>query len=135
MVYAAALLTWIGATGTAAFTLLLTVSLLLLGAPIFDTFRSGRDNPRWFIVEAAGVVIALSAAAALSAVFLTRRHQWARWVLILLSVVAAVGSVMLAYYIGPLLVTAAAVAVLVLLSLPRARAWFRTPHPPPAKPA
>jgi hypothetical protein len=93
VVYVAAVLTWIVATGTAA-------------------------------------VIALSALADAVAVFVVRGPSWARWTLIILSVVAALGGLVSAYYVGPLLVTAASVTVLVLLLLPDAGAWFRAPHIP-----
>ena len=128
VVYAAAVVTWVGATGTAALTLLLTVGLLWVAAPIFDTFASGPDNPRWYVIGAATIVLALSAAADVVAVYMLRGHDWARWVLVGLSVVAALGGVISAYYIGPLIVTAAAVVVVVLLLLPDARAWFRESH-------
>lgn len=125
VVYAAAVVTWVGATGTALLIMFLALSLLWLAAPVFGAFDSGPENPGWFVVEAVGVVVALSAAADLVALFLLRGHRWARWVLIGLCVVAAAGGVMLAYYIVPLLVTAAAVAVTALLLLPGAGAWFR----------
>lgn len=125
VVFAAAVVTWIGATGTALLTLFLAVSLLWLAAPVFGAFDSGPDNPGWFVVEAVGVVVALAAAADVVALYLLRGHRWARWVLIGLCVVAAAGGVMLAYYIVPLIVTAAAVAVTVLLLLPGAGAWCR----------
>jgi hypothetical protein len=124
VVYAAAVVTWIAATGTAALTLLLTVGFLWTMTPVFDAL-DGADNWRWYVVGAAGVVVALSAAADVVAVFLLRGGRWAQWVLVGLSMVAAVGGVMSGYYIAPLVVTAAAVAVVVLLLLPDARAWFR----------
>lgn len=137
VVYAAALVTWIGATGVAAFTLFLTLGLLLIAAPVFDAFDSGPDNDnlRLFVVGAAGIVVGLSAAADVVAVFMLRGHRWARWVLVGLSVVAAIGGAVSAYYIVPLMVTAAAVAVVVLLVLPDARDWFRTSHTPARPPA
>ena len=129
VVYAAAVVTWVAATGTAAMTLLLTVGLLLIAGPIFDSFDSGPDNPRWFVLGAAVVVAGLSAAADVVAVFMLRGHRWARWVLVGLCVVAALGGAMSAFYIVPLLVTAAALAVVVLLFLPDAGAWFRVARP------
>lgn len=128
IVYAAAVVTWVGATGTAALTLLLTVGLLWVAAPVFDSFDSGPDNPRWFVIGAAAVVVVLSAAADVVAVYVLRGHRWAQWLLVGLSVVAAVGGVISAYYIGPLIVTAAAMVVVVLLLMPDARAWFRAAH-------
>jgi len=129
-VYAAAVVTWVVATGTAALTLFVTVGLLLVLAPVFDSFDGGTDNPRWFVAGAAAVVVALSAAADVVAVFVLHGHRWAQVVLVGLSTVAAVGGVMAGYYITPLAVTAAAVAVIVLLLLPDARAWFRASYIP-----
>lgn len=128
VVYAAAVVTWVVASGTAALTLLLTVGLLWVATPLFDAFDSGPDNPRSFLVGATVVVVALSATADVVAVFVLRGHGWAQWVLVGLSVVAALGGVISAYYIGPLIVTAAATAVVVLLLLPDARTWFRASH-------
>jgi len=125
VVYAAAVVTWIGATTTAALTLLLTVSLLWIAAPVFDAFDSGSGNPRSWVVAAAAVVVGLSATADVVALFVLRGHRWSWWVLIGLSVIAALGGVMTAYYLVPLLVTALAMAVAVLLLLPDARAWCR----------
>jgi hypothetical protein len=130
VVYAAAVVTWVVASGTAALTLLLTAGLLWVASPLFDAFDSGTDNPRLFLVVAAAVVVALSVAADIVAVFVLRGQAWAQWGLVALSVVAAFGGVISAYYIGPLIVTAAATAVVVLLLLPDARAWFRTSHVP-----
>ena len=130
MVYAAAVVTWVGATGTAVLTLVLSVGLLFVAAPLFDAFGSGPDNPRWYLAGAAGVVVVLSAAADVVAVFTLRGYRWAQWTLVGLSVVAAVGGVVSAYYIAPLALTAAALAVVVLLLLPDARAWFRASHIP-----
>jgi hypothetical protein len=126
VVYAAAVVTWVGATGTALLTLFLAVSLLWFVAPVFGAFDSGPGNPRWLVVEAVGAVVALSAAADVVAVFLLRGHRWARWVLIGLCMVASIGGVMLAYYPVPLIVTAAAVAVTLLLLLPSSGTWFRS---------
>jgi hypothetical protein len=125
VVTAAAVVTWVAATGTAAFTFFLTAGLLLTAGPVFAVFDSGSGDPRWFLVGAAAAVLVLSAAADVVAVFVLHGHRWAPWVLVGLSVVAAVGGLMLAYYIVPLTVTAAAAAVGVLLLLPESRRWFR----------
>ena len=130
VVSAAAVVTWVVSTGTAALTLLLTVGLLWVVAPVFDTFGSGQGNPRWWLVGAAAVVVSFSAAADVAAVFVLRGHRWARWVLIGLSVLAALGGVVSAYYVVPLVVTAAAMVVVVLLLFPDAREWFRASHMP-----
>ena len=124
VVCAAVVVTWIAATGTAVVTLLLTVGLLWLAAPIFDSFETGRGNPRWIVLDVATVVIALAVAADFVAVFVLRGRRWAQGVLLGLSLVAAIGGVS-GYYIAPLAVTASAVAVVVLLLLRDSRAWFR----------
>lgn len=64
VVQAAAILTWIGATGTAAATVLMTVAWLWIAAPVFDAFDSGLNNPRWWLVGVAAATMALCAAAA-----------------------------------------------------------------------
>ena len=125
IVQAAALVTWIAATGTALLTLFLTATFLLLAGPLFATFDEGSGNPRWYFVGAAGVVVALSVAADVAGILMVRGRGWARWVLLGLSVVAALGGLMAAYYVLPLAVTAAAVAVVVMMLQPAARAWFR----------
>jgi hypothetical protein len=117
--------TWIVATGTAAVTLILTVGVLVIAGPIFDTFGSGSDNPRWWLIVGATVVLVLSTAADVVAVFVLRGRGWARWALIGLSVVTVLGGVMSAYYLAPLGVAAAAVTVIVLLLMPSAKVWFR----------
>lgn len=116
-------------------TLLLTVGLLWFAAPVFDAFDSGSGDPRWFVLGAAAVVLALSAAADVVAALVLRGHRWAPWVLVGLSVVAALGGLMMAYYIVPLVVTVAAVAVVVLLLLPDSRRWFRASQTPDRVPA
>lgn len=55
VVYAAAVVTWIGATGTAALSLFVAVGLLLVLEPVFDAFDGGPDNPRWFVAGVAAV--------------------------------------------------------------------------------
>ncbi|MGE5719827.1 MAG: hypothetical protein ACM3XQ_08130 [Nocardioidaceae bacterium] len=135
VVSAAAVVTLVGATGTAASTLLLTVGLLWVAAPVLDAFDSGSGDPRWPVLGAAAVVLALSAAADVVAAFVLRGHSWAQWVLVGLSVVAALGGLMMAYYIVPLVVTIAAVAVVVLLLLPESRRWFRAGQTPDRVPA
>lgn len=113
----------------------LAAGVLWTFAPVFDSFESGLENPRWFVIGAAAAVIALSVLADVVAVFLLRAHRWARWALLALSGVAASGGLMSAYLVGPLVVTAAAVTVIVLLLLPDARrgqrhgTWPRTSGP------
>ncbi|HSE10771.1 MAG TPA: hypothetical protein VLB29_19055 [Nocardioidaceae bacterium] len=119
------MVTWTTAATTAAFTVCLAATALLFGGPLFDVFQGHRLQ--WYVAGAALVVIALSAAAGGLATLVFRRRRWARWALVALSVVAAVGGAMLGYYVAPLAITAAALAVVVLLFLPPARAWFRLP--------
>ncbi len=105
-------------------TVLVTVGFLLVAAPLFDAFEGGSGAPQWYVVGGAALVVALSAAADVAAALMLRGRRWARWVLIGLSVFAALGGVMLAYYVVTLALTAAGVAVVVLLLLPDARKWF-----------
>ena len=124
VVLAAAVVTWIAASATAAFTFCLGVLALLVGGPVFDVFPG--QHLQWYVVAAALVVIALSAVASVLAFLVFRGRLWARWALVAFSVGAAVCGAMLGYYVAPLVITAAALAVIVLLLLPPARAWF---HP------
>ena len=124
VVLAAAVVTWTVASITAAFTLCLGVLVLLLGGPVFDVFRG--QPLQGYVVVAALVVIALSAAADVLAFLVFRRNRWARWALVAFSVASAVCGAMLGYYVAPLAITAAALAVIVLLFLRPARAWFRS---------
>ena len=71
-------------------------------------------------------VIAVSAAADVLALLVVRRHRWARWALVAFSVTSAVCGAMLGYYVAPLAITVAALAVIVLLFLRPARGWFHS---------
>jgi dipeptide/tripeptide permease len=126
VVYAAAVMTWVAATGTALLTLLVTATVLWLAAPIFENFESGPHNPRWDMLAMAAVVVAVCVLADVVAIFVLRGRRWAQWLLIALCVLAALGGIITSYYVAPLLVTATAGAVAVLLLLPDARFWFRT---------
>lgn len=125
VVYGAAVVTWVAATLTAVLAALLAVALLTLLAPAFSAFGTGSGNPRWWVVGGALVVVVLAAVADLAAVCIVRGRRWARWLLMALSVVAIAGGIVSAYYIAPLVVAAAGIAVIVLLVLPDSRAWFR----------
>jgi hypothetical protein len=125
VVYGAAVVTWVAATLTAALAALLAVALLTLLGPAFGDFGAGSGNPRWWVVGGALVVVVLAAAADLAAFCIVRGRRWARWLLMALSVVAIAGGIVSAYYIAPLIVTAACISVVVLLVLPDSRAWFR----------
>ena len=127
VVLAAAVVTWTAASTTAALTLGLGALALFLGGPVFDAFQ-GQDLQA-YLVAAALVVIAFSAAADVLAYLVFRRHRWARWALVALSVVSAVCAAMFGYYVAPLLITAAALTVVGLLFLRPARAWFRSSRP------
>ncbi len=124
VVVAAAVVTWTVASSAAALTLCLGVLVLLLGGPVFEVFDA--QQLQGYVVVAALVVIALSAAADVLAYLVFRRHNWARWALVALSLASAVCGAMLGYYVAPLVITAAASAVVVLLFQPPARAWFRS---------
>lgn len=121
---AAAVVTWAAASMTAAFALCFGVLILLFGGPVFDVFEG--QNLQAYVAGTVVVVIALSAAANVLAYLVFRGHRWARWALVVLSVASAVAAAMLGYYVAPLVITAAALAVVVLLFLRPARAWFRS---------
>lgn len=127
VVVAAAVITWTAASISAAVTLCFGVLVLLFGGPVFDVF--GGQHLRGYVIAAALVAIVLSASADALAYWVFRGHRWARWTLVVLSVASAVGAAMLGYYVAPLVITAAALAVIVLLFLRPARAWFRSSHP------
>jgi hypothetical protein len=107
VVQAAAILTWIGAAA-------------------FDAFESGPSNPRWWLIGLAAVSLALCAAAAFLARRVWRGDRWAWWGLVVLSAVAALGGVLTAYAVLPLLVAGLATATFVLLLLSDSRAWVGT---------
>jgi hypothetical protein len=124
VVTAAVIITWIAATGTAVITVLFTAAMLWLGAPMFETFDPGLDNPRTYLLGFAVLVVALSILADALAYLVSRRSHWARWLLVALCVPVALAGIISWYYVAPLLVTAAALAVVVLLLLPAAHSWF-----------
>lgn len=96
---------------------------------MFDAFEG--QNLQAYVVATIVVVVALAAAADVLAYWVFRGHRWARWVLVALSVASALCAAMLGYYVAPLVITAAASAVVVLLFLRPARAWFRSARPWP----
>lgn len=120
---AAAVVTWTVASATAVFALCFGVLALVFGGPVFNVFEG--QNLQAYVVAAVVVVVALSAAADLMAYLTFRGKRWARWVLVVLSLASAAGAAMLGYYVAPLVITAAASAVVALLFLRSARAWFR----------
>lgn len=121
---AAAVVTWTAASITAAFALSFGVLALVFGGPVFDVFE-GQDLQAYVVAAFVGV-IALSAAADLLAYLVFRGKRWARWGLVVLSLASAACAAMLGYYVAPLVITATALAVVVLLFLRPSRAWFRS---------
>jgi hypothetical protein len=112
---------------TAAFALCLGVLALVFGGPVFDVFEG--QNLQAYVVAAVVVVIAFSAAADFLAYLVFRGKRWARWALVALSFASATCAAMLGYYVAPLVITAAALAVVMLLFLRAARAWFSSGRP------
>lgn len=112
---AAAVVTWTTASITAAVSFCLGVLVLLFGDPVFDVFEG--QNLQVYVVATIGVVIALSAAADVLAYRVFRGHRWARWALVVLSAASGLCAATLGYYVAPLVITAAASAVVVLLFL------------------
>ena len=124
-VYAAVVLTWIGATATAALTVFLSIGIFWVGANAFEAFDAGTANPRWWLSVSAVVVVMLCAIAALLAREVLLGHRWAWWGLVTLSLATALSGAMTSSLIVPILVAVFALAVLTLLMLPRSRAWVR----------
>jgi hypothetical protein len=112
---------------TAAFALCFGVLVLLFGDPVFDVFEG--HNLWAYVVAAVVVVMVLAAAADVLAYLVFRGRRWARWALVVLSVASAVCAATLGYYVAPLVITAAGLAVVALLFLRPARAWFRSGRP------
>lgn len=94
--------------------------------PLSDSFDPGSgDEARWFVAGIGIGLIALSVAAGILALYVLRGRAWASWLLIALSSGAALVGGIFGYYILPLVVTAVALTVIVLLLMPTARGWFR----------
>ena len=124
---AAVVVTWTAASIVGAFALCFGVLVLTFGDPVFDVFEG--QNLEAYVVASTLVVIALSAAADVLAYLVFRGRGWARWALVVLSLASAVCAATLGYYVAPLVITAAALAVVVLLFLRPARTWFRSARP------
>jgi hypothetical protein len=124
VVLAAAVITWTVASIIVVFTVGLGVLVLLLGGPFFDAFQA--QQMQGFVVVAALLIVAFALAADVLALLVFRGHRWARWTLVVFSVASAACGAMLGYYVAPLAITVAALAVIVLLFLRPARAWFRS---------
>jgi hypothetical protein len=114
--------------GTVLVTVPTAFLALFVAGPLLDAFDTGSRDPRWLIAGATVGVVALSVMAGLLALLVLRRSRWARWLLVGVSTVAALVGGLLGYYIAPLLLTAAGLAVTALLLMPAAQAWFRAPH-------
>lgn len=126
VVLAAAIVTWVASSVTAALVAFGTAILLAVAGAALEAFdgRSG-GHPAWAFAAAAGAVVLVCVAADVTAFFVLRRHAWARWTLIALSVPAGLAGAAFGSYVAPLAVTAAALAVVVLLTRPEARRWCR----------
>ena len=122
-VTAAAITTITAASITAAVTLLTAVGYALIGHAILEELDDTGSLIAWFfgIVTA---LLALCAVAVLASVGLLRRRRWAWWTLLALAPVTAVLGLLTAFYLLPLGIAAAAVAVFVLLVLPSTRTWL-----------
>src|SRR5690242_35520 len=122
-VTAAAVTTITAATISAGLTVLTASLYAVVGHAILGTFGTTGTVVAWFF----GVVITLlvlCCVAVVASVGLLRRRRWAWWTLAALAPVTAALGVMTAFYLLPLGVAAAAVAVFVLLVLPSTRAWM-----------
>lgn len=128
-VVAAAVITWLVATGAAVATALLGIGLVVLGAPLWETFGSGADNPAWWIGGFTAFVVALAVLADVAALLMFRGRSWARWVLAFLALCSTVLSLFAASYVLPLIITAASVVVIALILQAPTRAWFRRSEP------
>ncbi|MGN6132248.1 MAG: hypothetical protein ACTHOK_18065 [Nocardioidaceae bacterium] len=126
VVLAAAIVTWVAASMTAALVAFGTAILLVLAGAVFEAFDGhAGGHPAWTFAAAAGAVVLLSATADVLAFLTIRRHRWACWALIGLSVAVGLAAASFAYYVVPLAVTVAAIAVVVLLLRPESRRWVR----------
>jgi hypothetical protein len=130
VVYAAVVITLATAVGTALLAIPLTVIALSIAGPIADSFGEGSSETRWYVMGTGGGLVALSMIAGTLALCVLSGRAWARWLLIGLSCLAAIIGVIFGSYILPLMVTAVAVAVIVLLLMPTARAWPSTSRNP-----
>lgn len=98
----------------------------LIGRTILPYFADTDSIVAWFIAVISALLITCLMAIAAS-VSLLRRRRWGWWTLLVLSPVTAIAGVMAGYYVLPLIVAGAAVAVFVLLLLRSTRAWLTPP--------
>jgi hypothetical protein len=128
-VHAAVVVTWVGSALTAAVTVVVTASWLLVFHGVFDEFSSGSGNPRGWLVGAAVVLVLLSALAAGLARGVARGQRWSYWGLLTLSVVATVGGGYLVFFVVPVFFAGFALATVILLLRPQSRAWAHGRQP------
>jgi hypothetical protein len=128
-VQAAVIVTWVCCALATLGTVVLTAGAAFLGSIVLPYFeRSDRVDVILWVVGAAGSSLVACGAASACAWFVWRRRPWARVVLAVVSVLALASSVAL---LSPptAFILPGAIAVLVLLFLPRSNAWFRSPSP------
>lgn len=123
---AAAILTWTGTAVSALFAVLMASVFGPVAFALLESFEPATRSLAW-VGGTLGVFLILCGVASVSAYYLLRGRAWARWLLIALSTLTAVGGALLFVFFIPLLVSAAAVAVVVLLLVSDARAWFAAP--------
>lgn len=124
MVRTAAIVTWVGAGTTALFTLLATVVFGPVVATLLEAFGGGQASSWGWVAGTGVLVLALCGLAAVCAHQVTRGRRWARWLLVCLSVLTVLAGLALFALGISLVIAAAAVAVIVLLLVPEAGAWF-----------
>ncbi len=105
------------------FTTLLCIGAVVMLELLVDLF--GREL-QWWALGGGAVVLLLCALGYWTASLVDREGGRARWPLMTLTVIAGVLGVMTSYYVLPLVVSATAVWVLVLLLRGESREWFRS---------
>lgn len=128
VVIAAAMCTWVAATGIAATTALLALGHLLAIAVLLAPFN-GPAELVWGVAGEGAAILSVCVGADLVALFVYRGQRWARWTLICLSACTVLGGLLAFQLIFPLALSLIAVAVIGLLLLPAADAWFAPDSP------
>ncbi len=124
----AATVTTIATAGiTGAAVLFAAIGYAVVGRTVLENFDGTGSIVAWFFAIV-GTVLGLCAAALVAGVGLILQRRWAWWALLVLAPVTAVLGVLASYHVLPLLVTAAASVVFVLLLLPSTRAWIVAPR-------
>lgn len=121
-VVAAAFLTWAMAGLVAAIVLLGTLVFWQAGSDLSGAFDG---NVGGYLLAAAGTTVAWSVLASVLAWQLWQRRSWARTGLAVSSAAVIALSVVLIYYVVPVVTLLAAVGVLVLMFSGGANDWFR----------